>query len=197
MIKTVWLIVLAGPWMVLDAAELYRYYNQQGVLVTTDTPPADAATNDYEVVNESGRLLRIVSALDHDPALSRDQSKQDHYLLTSFSSVDEIQSLKARKVQLLVREIEQLENNLTALAVREDKIYFDASNIELSGETVPVSMHEQLQKLEDARAELIDTLAQRREGLSALERLYEGYIARFSLLKLRALKLRAKKKDSN
>ena len=197
MIKTVWLIVLAGPWMVLDAAELYRYYNQQGVLVTTDTPPPDAATNDYEVVNESGRLLRIVSALDHDTALSSDQSKQDHYLLTSFSSVDEIQSLKARKVQLLVREIEQLENNLTALAVREDKIYFDASNIELSGETVPVSMHEQLQKLEDARAELIDTLAQRREGLSALERLYEGYIARFSLLKLRALKLRAKKKDSN
>ena len=183
MIKTVLLIVLTGPWMVLDAAELYRYYNQQGVLVTTDTPPPDAATNDYEVVNESGRLLRIVSALDRDAELSVDQSKQDHYLLSSFSTVDEIQSLKARKAQLLMREIEQLENNLAALAVRENKIYFDAANIELSGETVPQSVSEQLQILADARVELTDTLAQRREDFNALERLYKGYIARFRLLK--------------
>jgi hypothetical protein len=88
MIKTVWLILLMGPWMVLDAAELYRYYNQQGVLVTTDIPPANAAINDYEVVNESGRVLRVVSALDIVEGLSSDQSKQDNYLLTSFSSVD-------------------------------------------------------------------------------------------------------------
>ena len=108
MIKTVLLIVLSGPGMVLDAAELYRYYNQQGVLVTTDTPPADAAANDYEVVNESGRVLRIVSASEIDQELSSDQSKQDNYLLSSFSSVGEIQSLKQRKVQLLMREIEQL-----------------------------------------------------------------------------------------
>jgi hypothetical protein len=187
MIKTVWLILLMGPWMVLDAAELYRYYNQQGVLVTTDIPPANAAINDYEVVNESGRVLRVVSALDIVEGLSSDQSKQDNYLLTSFSSVDEIQSLKERKVQLLVREIEQLQNNLTALAARENKIYFDASNIELSGELVPDSVTEQLQLLQDARVELTDILAQRRDEHKALEHRYRGYIARF----------RALKKDSN
>jgi hypothetical protein len=192
MMKAVWLIVLAGPWMVLDAAELYRYYNQQGVLVTTDTPPADAATNDYEVVNESGRILRIVSALDRGEELSSDQTKQDNYLLTSFSKVEEIESLKARKVQLLMREIEQLENNLTALAARENKIYFDASNIELSGELVPDSVNHQLQMLQGARAELTDTLAQRQDEFKALESLYKGYASRF-----RTLKLRAKKEDSN
>lgn len=192
MIKAVWLIVLTGPWMVLDAAELYRYYNQQGVLVTTDTPPADAATNDYEVVNESGRVLRIVSILDRGEELSSDQTKQDNYLLTSFSRVEEIESLKARKVQLLLREIEQLKNNLAALAARENKIYFDASNIELSGELVPDSVNHQLQILQDARAELTDTLAQRRDEFNTLEALYKGYASRF-----RALKLRAKKEDSN
>lgn len=192
MIKTVLLIALTGPWMVLDAAELYRYYNQQGVLVTTDTPPADAAINDYEVVNESGRVLRIVSALDSGQALSSDQDKQDRYLLTSFSSVDEIQSLKVRKVQLLMREIEQLENNLASLAARENKIYFEASNIELSGEAVPASVPEQLQILEDARAELTETLTQRREEYNAVERLYKGYISRFRQLKKAQLK-----KDSN
>ncbi|MGB0449272.1 MAG: hypothetical protein ACPGF6_01685 [Porticoccaceae bacterium] len=192
MIKTVLLIALTGPWMVLNAAELYRYYNQQGVLVTTDTPPADAAINDYEVVNESGRVLRIVSALDSGQALSSDQDKQDRYLLTSFSSVDEIQSLKVRKVQLLMREIEQLENNLASLAARENKIYFEASNIELSGEAVPASVPEQLQILEDARAELTETLTQRREEYNAVERLYKGYISRFRQLKKAQLK-----KDSN
>ena len=91
--------------------------------------------------------LRIVSASEIDQELSSDQSKQDNYLLSSFSSVVEIQSLKQRKVQLLTREIEQLENNLTALAARENKIYADASNIELSGEVVPESVTQQLQML--------------------------------------------------
>ena len=183
MIKTVLLIVLISPWMVLDASELYRYFNKQGVLVTTDTPPADAATNDYEVVNESGRVLRIVSVLEAGEDLSSDQSKLDNYLLTSFSSIDEIESLKARKVQLLMREIEQLKRNLTALAARENKIYFDASNIELSGEVVSESVTEQLQKLQNARAELTDTLGQRREEFKNLERRYNTYIARFRELK--------------
>jgi len=187
MIKTVLLIVLSGPWMVLDAAELYRYYNQQGVLVTTDAPPADAAANDYEVVNESGRVLRIVSASDIDQEISSDQSKQDSYLLSSFSHVGEIQSLKQRKVQLLAREIKQLENNLTALAARENKIYAEASNIELSGEVVPESVTQQLQMLLDAKAELTRTLAQRRDEYQALEARYEAYKARF----------RGLKKDSN
>ena len=183
MIKTVLLIVLISPWMVLDASELYRYFNKQGVLVTTDTPPADAATNDYEVVNESGRVLRIVSVLEAGEDLSSDQSKLDNYLLTSFSSIDEIESLKARKVQLLMREIEQLKRNLTALAARENKIYFDASNIELSGEVVSESVTEQLQKLQNARAELTDTLGLRREEFKNLERRYKTYIARFRELK--------------
>ena len=183
MIKTVLLMALAGPWMVLDAAELYRYYNAQGVLVTTDTPPPSAAVNDYEVVNESGRVLRIVSALDSSAELAGDQGKQDRYLLASFSSIDEIQSLKARKVQLLMGEIEQLEKNLAALVPRENKIYFDAANIELSGEAVPASVSEQLKLLEDTRAEITDTLGQRRKALSALEHRYDGYIVKFRILK--------------
>tara|TARA_B110000967_G_C18886477_1_gene564306 strand:- start:1277 stop:1816 length:540 start_codon:yes stop_codon:yes gene_type:complete len=173
-------------------SELYRYYNQQGVLVTTDAPPADAAANDYEVVNESGRVLRIVSASDIDQEISSDQSKQDSYLLSSFSHVGEIQSLKQRKVQLLTREIKQLENNLTALAARENKIYAEASNIELSGEVVPESVTQQLKLLLDAKAELARTLAQRRDEYQALEARYEAYKARF-----RALIKGPLKKDSN
>ncbi len=183
MIKTVLLVALTGPWMVLDAAELYRYYNQQGVLVTTDTPPADAAVDDYQVISESGRVLRIVSVLERREEVTTDQAKQDSYLRTSFSSVDEIQSLKARKVQLLMREIEQLENNLAALAERENKIYFDAANIELSGDSVPATVAEQLQILENARTELNATLALRRGEFDAVERRYNEYIDRFRNLK--------------
>jgi len=86
-----------------------------------------------------------------------------------------------------MREIEQLENNLTALAARENKIYADASNIELSGEVVPESVTQQLKLLLDAKAELTQTLAQRRDEYQALEARYEAYKARF----------RGLKKDSN
>ena len=183
MIKTVWLIALLSPWTLVNAAELYRYYNQQGVLVTTDTPPPDAATSDYEVVNESGRVLRIVTALDIGDAQSLGQGKQDSYVLASFSTVEEIHSLKARKAELLEREIEQLENSLASLTGREDKIYLDAADAELRGEVVPASVDEQLKILGNAKGNLIDTLAQRREEFDALESRYETYIERFRQLK--------------
>lgn len=183
MIKTVWLIALLSPWTLVNAVELYRYYNQQGVLVTTDTPPPDAAASDYEVVNDSGRVLRIVTVLDSSDGQSVDQEKQDAYLLTSFSTVEEIYSLKSRKADLLMREIEQLENSLASLAGRENKIFLKAADIELRGEEVPVSVSEQLTILESAKAELIDTLAQRREEYRTLEARYERYTTRFRQLK--------------
>ena len=183
MIRTVWLIALLSPWALANAVELYRYYNQQGVLVTTDSPPPDAASGDYEVVNESGRVLRIVTALDSSDALSVEQGKQDTYLLSSFSSVEEIYSLKVRKAELLMREIEQLENSLLSLTGRENKIYLHAADAELRGEEVPASVSEQLAILESAKAELIDTLVQRREEYRTLEARYERYTTRFRQLK--------------
>ena len=168
MIRTVWLIALLSPWTLTNAVELYRYYNQQGVLVTTDTPPPDAAASDYEVVNKSGRVLRIVTVLDSGDVQSVAEGKQDSYLLASFSTVEEIRSLQSRKAELLMGEIEQLETSLESLAGRENKIFLEAADIELRGEEVPASVSEQLTILESAKAELIDTLVQRREGIGRL-----------------------------
>ena len=183
MIKTVWLIALLSPWTLANAVELYRYYNQQGVLVTTDTPPPNAAASDYEVVNESGRVLRIVTVLDRGDSEALGEGRQDGYLLASFSTVDEIRSLKVRKSELLMREIEQLESNLVSLRGREEKIYLDAADAELRGEVVPATVSEQLEILENAKANLIQTLAQRRDEYQALEARYEKYMDRFRQLK--------------
>ena len=183
MIRTVWLIALLSPWTLTNAVELYRYYNQQGVLVTTDTPPPDAAASDYEVVNKSGRVLRIVTVLDSGDVHSVAEGKQDSYLLASFSTVEEIRSLQSRKAELLTGEIEQLETSLESLAGRENKIFLEAADIELRGEEVPASVSEQLTILESAKAELIDTLVQRREEYRTLEARYERYTTRFRQLK--------------
>lgn len=183
MIRTVWLIALLSPWTLTNAVELYRYYNQQGVLVTTDTPPPDAAGSDYEVVNKSGRVLRIVTVLDSGDVQSVAEGKQDSYLLASFSTVEEIRSLQSRKAELLMSEIEQLETSLESLAGRENKIFLEAADIELRGEEVPASVSEQLKILESAKAELIDTLIQRREEYRTLEARYERYTTRFRQLK--------------
>ena len=151
--------------------------------MTTDTPPPDAAASDYEVVNKSGRVLRIVTVLDSGDVQSVAEGKQDSYLLASFSTVEEIRSLQSRKAELLMGEIEQLETSLESLAGRENKIFLEAADIELRGEEVPASVSEQLTILESAKAELIDTLVQRREEYRTLEARYERYTIRFRQLK--------------
>ena len=82
-----------------------------------------------------------------------------------------------------MREIEQLESNLVSLRGQEEKIYLDAADAELRGEVVPATVSEQLEILENAKANLIQTLAQRRDEYQALEARYEKYMDRFRQLK--------------
>ena len=62
------LVLLSAICLSVSAAQLYRYKNEQGVLVLTQTLPAEYASKGYEILNEKGRLIKVVP-----PALSPEQ----------------------------------------------------------------------------------------------------------------------------
>jgi len=184
MIKTILLLVLMTPWMVLQAAEWYRYINTERVQVTTDTLPPEATTGDYDVVSETGRVLRSVKASTFESAELTEAEKDDDYLLSSFSSDEDIRGLKQRKVLLLVRDIEQLEGTVAALNGREEAVFKQASDIELGGKTVPSALTEQLAHIAQRKDELLQVLQTRRAERLTLEKRYDSYIERFQQLKV-------------
>ena len=180
MIKPVLLVALLLS-SAAEAKELYRYRDSSGVLVTADTIPPLAAAEGYEIVNEQGRVLQVIVA--QAPAANNvDQDKQDQYLLASFSRVSEIAKLKQRKLALLARDIDNLINNLTSLTAREDSLTAEGANMEMAGEEVSPDLLTRIAQTRAERAELEQTLTDRRRDRASIEALYDGYERRFMRL---------------
>ena len=188
---------LLGLWLLAvlpaEAANLYRYRNAQGVLVIDHTVPASAAQSGYEILSKDGRVLEAVAAGGNEaapgdaaksaPLRTEHQEKIDRYLLSSYSTVADIEVVKNRRLQEAEREIgidkvrvEEMERQRLAA---EDS----AADAQRGGKAVPAILLAQLtdlnQKLEQARKRLIERQVQYVE----VERLYAEYAARFTELK--------------
>ncbi len=165
------------------AEELYRYRDGAGIIVTADTIPPNAAVDGYEIVNEQGAVLETVKA--RQPAgINQGQSKQDQYLLASFSHVGEITRLKERKLALLARDIQNLSNNLSSLDAREENLVAEAANMEMAGEEVAADLLKQISQAHLDRAEVQKLLVNRKTDQLSIEAVYHGYEQRFRELKL-------------
>ena len=182
MIKT----VLLGILLLANGAaakELYRYHDSAGTLVTADTISPLAAADGYQIVNEQGLVLRVIRA-QQPINKDSDQSKRDQYLLASFSCVDEITQRKVRKLALLTRDSQNLQNNLNGLVARETALTNQAANSEMAGEPVSLTLVQQIDKAQIDRAEMQQVLADRQHDQGAIAALYSNYELRFRQLKL-------------
>ena len=163
------------------ADELYRYRDSAGIVVTADTIPPNAVIDGYEVVNKQGTVLETVQAWQ---PVDQNQTKQDQYLLASFSHVGEITRLKERKLALLARDIQNLRNNLSNLDIREENLVAEAANMEMAGEEVAAELTGQISQIRLDRAEVQKLLASRKTDRNSIEALYRGYEQRFRQLEL-------------
>lgn len=163
------------------ADELYRYRDSAGIVVTADTIPPNAVIDGYEVVNKQGTVLETVQAWQ---PVHQNQTKQDQYLLASFSHVGEITRLKERKLALLARDIQNLRDSLSSLDVREESLVADAANVEMAGEEVAVELMQQISQARLDRAEVKKLLVSRETDQQSIEALYRGYEQRFRQLEL-------------
>jgi hypothetical protein len=173
------LCLLLANIAVADA--LYRYRDSAGIIVTADTIPPNAVIDGYEVVNKQGTVLETVQARQ---PVDQNQTKQDQYLLASFSHVGEITRLKERKLALLARDIQNLRDSLSSLDVREESLVADAANVEMAGEEVAVELMQQISQARLDRAEVKKLLVSREPDQQSIEALYRGYEQRFRQLEL-------------
>jgi len=101
----------------VTAAELYRYHNDAGVTVVDWAIPAAYVSSGYEVLNESGQVVRVVPPAKTDTELERDaaaaraqeaeaaaqaaQLKRDTFLLRRYSTVQDIEAARDRSLREL------------------------------------------------------------------------------------------------
>lgn len=176
-----------------DAANLYRYRNAQGVLVIDNSIPASAAAGGYEILSPDGKVLEKVVAGGTKtepgapgaamPVRSEHQEKIDRYLLSSYSSVADIEAVKTRRIQEVDRNIDMDRVRISELERQRTGMEDSAAEVQRSGKSVPVKLLKDLKDMEGKLDQTRNHLAERERQRTDVEQLYAQYIARFTELK--------------
>ena len=197
--KCLSVVTLLGACTVsATAAELYRYQNEAGITVVDWAIPAAYVGSGYEVLNESGQIVRIVPPAKTDTELQRDavaaraqeaeaaaqaaQLERDTFLLRRYSTIQDIEAARDRSLRELDIRIailsgqrdtlsQQLARHQSALDTAKQT---DAASPQYEEETV-AALKAEIQSLDEASEG-------RQQQAAALAEAYSRDIARFAEL---------------
>ncbi|KPB55483.1 MULTISPECIES: hypothetical protein [Pseudomonas syringae group] len=169
-ILKVWLaLAMLAPLLAqaADAPEsrLYRYVDSRGVtVIDTQGVPPDYVAKGYEVLNGRGRVIQVVP-----PAPTAEQIRQseadkrqtaaDAQLLSLYSSVAEVDRVRARKLAELDALVGVAQGNIQGLAAQQRSLQSQAADQERAGRPVQQALVDQLSDLRDQQQKLQSDIA--------------------------------------
>ncbi|MDP3814438.1 DUF4124 domain-containing protein [Pseudomonas sp.] len=177
--------------VVADAVELYRYTDDKGttVLSRQGVPPEHIAKG-YEVLNDQGRVIRVVAPAPTGEELQRlldDKARagSDAQLLRLYSTPEDVERAREHKLAELDGLIGVARGNLQSVRTQQANLQSQAADYERAGKTVPAHL---LQQIDNQKAEQ-ERLKQGIEGYQAArEQANAGFdadLARLNVLRAR------------
>lgn len=149
----------------LSATELYRYVNDQGVVVLDrlGVPPAYVGKG-YEVLNEQGRVIRVVPPAPSPEEMKRilaerARASSDMQLLRLYSTPEDVDHAKERKLAELDGLISVAKGNLLSLRTQQANLQAQAAEHERVGREVPDHLIAQIENLKSEQANLRRNIA--------------------------------------
>jgi len=180
--------VLSAGQVVASTHTLYRYRNAEDVVVIDFSIPPEFAVNGYEVISHDGRVLEIVQPLRDLPsaterARSREQQRLDQFILRSYSTLEDVQQARDRRLTLLDREIEVLKSNIRELRRRHLELRDQAASYQASGAAPPESTEAVMVELREQERSTSALLKEREAQHQKLAEQYAYYGSRLLELK--------------
>ncbi len=182
-----------------EAANMYRYVNDEGNVVLDYGVPPEHAHKGYEVLNEAGIVIQVVPrTLSEEERAARSEEdraaeaaaaeverlrKWDESLLLRYSSVADIEAARDRALSELRIRLSILQGNTRSLRQQVENEQARAADIERRGGKVPVSI---LTAIDDLQSEIGTTersIAERRRELEAVNQEFQRDIDRFGELR--------------
>jgi len=167
-----------------EAGTLYRYVNEQGVRVINSSIPAQYAQGGYEIINTSGEVLKVVPPAPKAEEIEQANKEREilntyNLLKRRYSTLDDIERAKTRRLKNIETSISILEGSITHLEDNINTLVKQAADMERAGRKVHNSL---LKQLSDTRAELEiseDLLAYRKSEFSETSQKYDEEIRDF------------------
>jgi hypothetical protein len=159
-------LLLALNVMAAQAAEekaqvlFYRYVDDKGgtVLDRQGVPP-EYVGKGYQVLNERGRVLKVVPPAPTAGELQRQQADKaqaeaNAQLLHQYSSVEDVDRAKARKLAEIDGLIAVAQGSLQNLNAQQSTLQGQAADQERAGRVVPQALLDQMNGLREDQSHL-------------------------------------------
>lgn len=186
------------PAGVNAAATYFRIVNDAGNTELKETITPSEARRGYEIVSEHGRVLEIIEpelTPDQFAALSEAEQKarlemeakerEAQYnlsLLLKYSSIDDLEAERRRKLGEFDINISILKGNLTVLRENAERQRARAAAIERDGRTAPQKLQEHILEIEAEMNETLAAIKARESEKSAVGKHYDEDAVRLDQL---------------
>jgi len=177
-------------------ANHYRYRDHNGSVVIGATIPPEFVAKGYEILNATGRVIEVVPpALTAEQIAVREaaraeaerQAKEDALLMRLYSTPEDAERARERRLQEIRGIISLKQGKIQALSAQIQEVSGQAANIERAGRQVPDEMLEKIQKLRSNVRDLQAEIGQNEQEIKGTERDFAAKIERLQqLVKKRA-----------
>ncbi|RRW32777.1 DUF4124 domain-containing protein [Ectopseudomonas oleovorans] len=151
------------------AAELYRYVDDKGVTVLSrQGVPPEFIGKGYEVLNDQGRVLRVIPPAPTPEEFARMQADKarassDAQLLRLYTNLDDVDRARERKLAELDSVTSVARGNLQSVRTQQANLQSQAADHERAGRQVPEHLLAQINNLKEEQQRLQRDIARYKE----------------------------------
>jgi chromosome segregation ATPase len=178
----------------LADARMYRYKDDNGQMVISNTVPQEASTRGYEILNSQGRVVERVDAAPTEEEL-RQRSEQERKQQEAEAQRDRDKALLRRyrhpndAVRALHRKIEELEGliqlkrgNISVIESQLDTEQARAADLERSGREIPDATLDKIERLQTQIQDIEGEIATQAGEIEQIREDYREDIERLELI---------------
>lgn len=163
------------------AAELFRYVNDDGVVVISSNLPPRFASRGYAVIDSRGRVLREVprqltaeevrarqaqeAALEAERQAAERRRAQDEELLRLYGSPEEVSRARDRRVESIEAHIASIRAGMARLRSQQSSLEGQAAELERAGRPVPEHILTSLERIQSQLQERYEEISMREEEI--------------------------------
>lgn len=175
-----------------SANTLFRYTNDRGGKVIADSIPPKYAAKGYEIISSNGQVIKTIppepseeekEAIQKAKAEQRRLEKWDKELLSRYSSVNDIEATKQRRVKGIENSIFSLRLTLKNISETIKFYQAEAATNERQGDDIAEDTLTAIERLQKDRNFIEQEIEKKEKDRESIDDLYDKDIQRFKEIK--------------
>lgn len=176
------------------ASSMYRFKDENGRMVISNTVPSESSTRGYEILNSQGRVVDVVEpAPTAEEIAAREAEKQrraqadkqrqeDAELLRTFSHPDDAVRALRRKLQELESLVQLKRGNISVIESQLEEQQSKAADLERAGREVPENLLTRIDRLRSQIREIEKEISVQNMETQAIRESFEQKIERLEVI---------------